>query len=103
MDELDALLAHYEQQAAADVAAVQQRAQPAAKRQRMTAADKREEALAQPLGADNKCVFFWGGCVCGCIRLLQAPRWSLQVKARCATGGGCMQTAGVVRPCPRAP
>lgn len=87
MDELDALLDHYEQQAAADVAAVQQRAQPAAKRQRVTAAEKRDEALAQPLGTDNKC----GGCwwvgvgwldVTGCCRRL----WSPQAVAPCASG-----------------
>ncbi|KAL4444007.1 hypothetical protein ABPG75_011744 [Micractinium tetrahymenae] len=55
-DELDALLQRYEQQAAADVAAVQQQAggQGSRKRQKLSAADKREAALSQPLGADNK-------------------------------------------------
>lgn len=57
-DELDALLQHYEQQAAADVAAVQRQAQgrgaDGRKRQKLSAAEQREEALSQPLGADNK-------------------------------------------------
>ena len=56
-DELDALLQSYEQQAAADVAAVHRRLQQqqaGRKRQKLTAADKREEALSQPLPADNK-------------------------------------------------
>jgi hypothetical protein len=55
-DELDALLQSYEKQAAADVAAVQRRQQqqPGRKRQKLTAADKREEALSQPLAADNR-------------------------------------------------
>lgn len=55
-DELDALLKQYEQQAAADVAAVQRQAGGTAprKRQKLSAADKRDEALSQPLGADNK-------------------------------------------------
>lgn len=55
-DELDALLKRYEQQAAADVAAVQQQAVGAGprKRQKLSAADKCEAALSQPLGADNK-------------------------------------------------
>ena len=55
-DELDALLKQYEQQAAADVAAVQRQAGGTAprKRQKLSAADKRDEALSQPRGADNK-------------------------------------------------
>ncbi|PSC75301.1 DNA-directed RNA polymerases IV and V subunit 3 [Micractinium conductrix] len=57
--DLDALLLRYEQQAAADVAAVLQQQQQqqdggARKRQKLSAADKREEALSQPLGQDNK-------------------------------------------------
>ena len=58
-DELDALLQHYERQAAADVAAVQQQQGGAArKKQKLSAADQREEALSQPIAADNKCVCF---------------------------------------------
>lgn len=55
-DELDALLQHYEQQAAADVAAVQRQVARSGprKRQKVSSADKREAALSQPLGADNK-------------------------------------------------
>jgi 2-polyprenyl-6-methoxyphenol hydroxylase-like FAD-dependent oxidoreductase len=53
-DELDALLQHYEQQAAADVAAVQHQAAGARKKRKLTADEKREEALSQPLGAENK-------------------------------------------------
>lgn len=58
-EELDALLQHYERQAAADVAAVQQQQGGAArKKQKLSAADQREEALSQPIAADNKCVCF---------------------------------------------
>ncbi|KAI3427150.1 hypothetical protein D9Q98_007087 [Chlorella vulgaris] len=64
-DELDALLRGYEQQAAADVAAVlQQQKQKrddggafatAGKRQKVSAAaDRRDQALSQPIGADNR-------------------------------------------------
>jgi hypothetical protein len=56
-DELDALLQRYEQQAAADVAAVEkheQQKRSGNKRSRGTAADKRDEALSQPIGTDNK-------------------------------------------------
>ena len=57
-DDLDALLDKYEQQAAADVAKV--KAEAAAgrggappKRQKLSAADQREQALSQPIGADT--------------------------------------------------
>lgn len=58
VDELDALLASYEQQAAADADAVQQRQQrggAGAKRRKLSVNEKREEALSQPIGTDNKC------------------------------------------------
>lgn len=55
-DELDALLQHYERQAAADVAAVQQQQGGGVrKKQKLSAAEQREEALSQPIAADNKC------------------------------------------------
>ncbi len=55
-DELDVLLQHYERQAAADVAAVQQQQGGGArKKQKLSAVEQREEALSQPIAADNKC------------------------------------------------
>lgn len=56
-DELDALLHRYEQQAAADVAAVEKQEQQmrrGSKRSHASVADRRDEALSQPIGADNK-------------------------------------------------
>ncbi len=54
VDELDALLQRYEQQAAADAAAVQQRPSRSNKRPKLTVTEKRQEALNQPIGSDNK-------------------------------------------------
>lgn len=66
--DLDALLDQYEQQAAADAAAVQRQQQQqgaARKRQKLSSAEQREEALSQPIGADNKCA--GPGCMRRCI------------------------------------
>ena len=67
-DKLDSLLQRYEQQAAVDAAAVQQQQQGqqqgrqqggsstggGRKRPKLSTTEKREQALSQPLGADNK-------------------------------------------------